>query len=137
MHDYALFTYTLCIFDCSRGISSWLPELDPKFLGDPNTGEPFVQVLSIGREAERAPPICQKILSHSFGFQVYVMHLWLFFIFVTFPTGRLPRNLHRLLRIMLSYLCKRVSVACIILHTLIQVLHDILDGICKLFLKNL
>ena len=28
-------------------ISSWVPELDPKSLGDPNAGEPFLQVLSI------------------------------------------------------------------------------------------
>ena len=36
------------------GISSWVPELDPKSLGDSNAGEPFLQVPSIGREAERA-----------------------------------------------------------------------------------
>ena len=46
-------------------ISSWVPELDPKSLGDPNAGEPFLQVLSIGREA---PPICQKIFPLSFDF---------------------------------------------------------------------
>ena len=47
------------------GISSWVPELDPKFLGDSNAGQPFLQVLSIGREAERAPPACKKILPRS------------------------------------------------------------------------
>ena len=41
-------------------ISSWVPELDPKSLGDSNAGGPFLQVLSVGREAERAPPVCQK-----------------------------------------------------------------------------
>ena len=41
-------------------ISSWVPEYDSKSLGDTNTGEQFLQVPSIGREAERALPKCQK-----------------------------------------------------------------------------
>ena len=53
------------------GISPWVPELDPKSLGDPNAGEPFLQVLSIGREAEPALPVSLQILPHSIVFFNY------------------------------------------------------------------
>ena len=39
------------------GISSWVPELDPKSLGDANAGERFLQVPSIGRDAEQGSPV--------------------------------------------------------------------------------
>ena len=50
------------------GISSWVPELDPKSLGDTNAGERFLLVPSIGREAERAFPVCLKYCHTASGF---------------------------------------------------------------------
>ena len=50
-----------------EGISSWVPELDPKSLGDTNAGERFLKVPSTGRKAERALAVCLKMLPRSHG----------------------------------------------------------------------
>ena len=55
-------------FAGSRGYIFFGARIDPQPLGDTNAGERFLQVPSIGREEERALPVCLKILPHSFDF---------------------------------------------------------------------
>ena len=62
-------------------ISSWVPELDPKSLGDSIAVEPFLQVPSIGREAEWAVYLlgCQNWTPNPWGIQMQEGHSCRFF----------------------------------------------------------